>query len=64
MLKIRPPKTGIRYLVQMHIGMFFLLMAFLIAGKETGTVGFDAVGTYFHRIRILACSFCSSLDLE
>ncbi len=40
-------KTGIRYLVQMHIGMFFLLMAFLIAGKETGTVGFDSVGTYF-----------------
>jgi len=40
-------KTGIRYLVQMHIGMFFLLIAFLIAGRETGITGFDSLPAYF-----------------
>ena len=40
-------KTGISYLVQMHVGMFFLLIAFLIAGKATGEVSFDALRFYF-----------------
>ena len=40
-------KTGISYLIQMHAGMFFLLIAFLIVGKETGEISFDALGSYF-----------------
>jgi len=40
-------KTGISYLVQMHIGMFFLLIAFLIVEKDTGMLGFDALKYYF-----------------
>jgi len=42
-------KTGISYLIQMHVGMFFILIAFLIAGRETGQMGFDALNTYFSR---------------
>ncbi len=40
-------KTGINYLIQMHIGMFFILIAFLIVDKETGQMSFDALGSYF-----------------
>lgn len=40
-------KTGISYLIQMHIGMFFILIAFLLVEKATGQMGFDALGTYF-----------------
>lgn len=40
-------KTAINYLVQMHVGFFFLLAAFLIANKETGIWGFDALPYYF-----------------
>lgn len=40
-------KTGINYLIQMHVGMFFILIAFLIVGKNTGEMSFDALGTYF-----------------
>jgi len=40
-------KTGISYLIQMHVGMFFILIAFLIVGKETGEMSFDALGYYF-----------------
>jgi hydrogenase-4 component B len=40
-------KIAINYLVQMHIGFFFLLAAFLIANKETGIWGFDALPYYF-----------------
>ncbi len=29
-------KTGISYLIQMHVGMFFILVAFLIVEKATG----------------------------
>ena len=29
-------KTGISYLIQMHVGMFFILVGFLIVEKETG----------------------------
>jgi hydrogenase-4 component B len=41
-------KIAINYLVQMHIGFFFLLAAFLIANKETGIWGFDALPHYFN----------------
>lgn len=40
-------KTGISYLIQMHVGMFFLLMAFLIIGKDSGQISFDTLGDYF-----------------
>jgi formate hydrogenlyase subunit 3/multisubunit Na+/H+ antiporter MnhD subunit len=40
-------KTGISYLIQMHVGMFFLLISFLIVEKATGRMSFDALGSYF-----------------
>ncbi|MGB8489580.1 MAG: proton-conducting transporter membrane subunit [Bacteroidales bacterium] len=40
-------KTGINYLIQMHVGMFFILIAFLIVDKGTGQMSFDALGQYF-----------------
>ncbi|MGC1389903.1 MAG: proton-conducting transporter membrane subunit [Bacteroidales bacterium] len=40
-------KTGISYFIQMHVGMFFLLISFLIVGKATGKMSFDALGSYF-----------------
>ncbi len=40
-------KTGISYLIQMHVGMFFILIGFLIVGKATGQMSFDALGLYF-----------------
>jgi len=40
-------KTGISYLIQMHVGMFFILIAFLTVGKATGDMSFDALGSYF-----------------
>lgn len=40
-------KTGISYLIQMHAGMFFILIAFLVVEKATGQMGFDALGSYF-----------------
>ncbi len=40
-------KTGISYLIQMHIGMFFILIAFLLVQKDTGRMSFDALDSYF-----------------
>jgi hydrogenase-4 component B len=40
-------KTGINYLIQMHVGMLFLLVAFLIAADQNGLSGFDGLKTYF-----------------
>ena len=40
-------KTGISYLIQMHVGMFFILIAFLVVEKATGQMSFDAIGSYF-----------------
>lgn len=40
-------KTGISYLIQMHVGMFFILIAFLLVQKETGRMSFDSLGDYF-----------------
>jgi hydrogenase-4 component B len=40
-------KTGISYLIQMHAGMFFIMAAFLIVGKATGVMSFDALRLYF-----------------
>jgi len=40
-------KTGVNYLVQMHIGMFFILTAFLITAKAGGPAGFDGLSSWF-----------------
>ncbi len=40
-------KTGINYLIQMHVGMFFILIAFLIVERETGQMSFDTLKIYF-----------------
>ncbi len=41
-------RTGIQYLIQMHIGLAFLITAFLLAGmKSGGTIGFDGLPAYF-----------------
>jgi len=41
-------KYGIQYLIQMHIGFAFLLVAFLISGMITGEpVGFESLEKYF-----------------
>jgi len=40
-------KKGINYLIQMHAGMFFILVAFLVVGKATGQMSFNALGEYF-----------------
>jgi len=40
-------KTGISYLIQMHIGMFFILVAFLLVQDATGKMSFDALNEYF-----------------
>ena len=40
-------KTGISYLIQMHVGMFFILVAFMLVERATGEMSFDALKTYF-----------------
>ncbi len=42
-------KTAVNYLVQMHVGLAFLLIAFLVAEKETGVFGFESLPGYFVR---------------
>jgi hydrogenase-4 component B len=40
-------KTAVNYLIQMHVGFIFLLIAFLITGAKTGNMSFDALPAYF-----------------
>jgi formate hydrogenlyase subunit 3/multisubunit Na+/H+ antiporter MnhD subunit len=40
-------KTGINYLIQMHIGFVLLLVAFLISEKVSGLSGFNGLSAYF-----------------
>lgn len=40
-------KAGISYLIQMHVGMIFILAALLIVNKESGEMSFDALKIYF-----------------
>jgi hydrogenase-4 component B len=40
-------KTGINYLVQMHFGMLCLIIGFFIAGRTTGSDGFDSLKNFF-----------------
>ncbi len=43
----RKLKAAVNYLVQMHIGFFMVLAAFILVKKETGAMSFDALGVYF-----------------
>ena len=40
-------KTAVNYLIQMHIGFIFILIAFLICQSQTGLMSFDALKLYF-----------------
>jgi len=41
-------KIGLKYLIQMHIGVLFLMMGFIIAYVQTGTAfSFDGLSVYF-----------------
>ncbi len=40
-------KIGINYLIQMHIGMIFILVAFLIGSNSAGEIGFSTLKEYF-----------------
>jgi formate hydrogenlyase subunit 3/multisubunit Na+/H+ antiporter MnhD subunit len=40
-------KTGINYLIQMHVGMAFILIAFIVAGIDTGNISFFSLTQYF-----------------
>ena len=42
-------KTGINYLIQMHIGLLFLIVGFILIQKETGEMSFDALPLYFSK---------------
>lgn len=44
-------KTGITYLVQMHMGFTLLLIAFLFVNNQSGAFGFDALQVYFSQHR-------------
>lgn len=46
-------KTGVKYLIQMHIGMAFLLVAFLVMFVKTGeSVNFDSLTLYFSQFPV------------
>lgn len=40
-------KTAVNYLIQMHVGLVLLVIAFIICEKLTGEMSFDALGTCF-----------------
>ncbi|HTE29809.1 MAG TPA: proton-conducting transporter membrane subunit [Chryseolinea sp.] len=44
-------KTGINYLLQMHLGFALIMISFLIAANETGGLGFKGVAMYFEQHR-------------
>ena len=45
-------KTGINYLIQMHIGLIFIMVAFFLAYAATGAeFGFDGLSAYFSKHR-------------
>lgn len=47
-------KIAIRYLIQMHVGMVFLMGGFLFAFSQTGGVaGFDGLSAYFEQTQPL-----------
>ena len=40
-------KTGINYLLQMHLGFALIMLGFLIAANQTGDLSFGGVGKFF-----------------
>lgn len=40
-------KTGINYLLQMHLGFALIMFGFLVLQYKTGSMNFDALDTYF-----------------
>jgi formate hydrogenlyase subunit 3/multisubunit Na+/H+ antiporter MnhD subunit len=42
-------KTAVNYLIQMHVGLVLLIIAFLLVEADTGQFGFDGLPTYFLR---------------
>lgn len=42
-------KTGINYLLQMHLGFALIMIGFLIAANQTGELSFGGVAKYFER---------------
>jgi len=40
-------KTAVNYLVQMHVGLVLLMIAFLLCEAKTGSMSFDALQLYF-----------------
>lgn len=42
-------KTAVNYLIQMHVGLVILVIAFLFCEANTGQLSFDALQTYFSR---------------
>lgn len=44
-------KTAVNYLIQMHVGFFMLVVAFLICREGTGAMRFDALQIYFTQHR-------------
>jgi len=40
-------KTAVNYLIQMHIGLVLLVIAFLLCEADTGSMSFDALKFYF-----------------
>ncbi len=59
-------KTGINYLIQMHAGMFMILIAFLVVEKATGRMSLDALGQYFssHATCLFSCFSLRALPLK
>ncbi len=51
-------KSGINYLIQMHVGFLFLMFAFIILGNATGNANLDQLSLYFqHHDNVLLFSF-------
>ena len=42
-------KTAVNYLIQMHVGLVLLIIAFLLVEADTGQFGFDGLPIYFSR---------------
>ena len=42
-------KTAVNYLIQMHVGLMFLVIAFLVCEADSGVFGFDGLPAYFSR---------------
>jgi formate hydrogenlyase subunit 3/multisubunit Na+/H+ antiporter MnhD subunit len=40
-------KTAVNYLIQMHVGLVLLIIAFLLVEADTGQFGFDGLQAYF-----------------